>query len=88
MYSLEIEKRVYEKFNKLSKKDKSQLECINSKIQQILANPHHFKPLRFSMAGLYHAHIMKSFVITYRIDEKTKTVIIIDYDHHDKIYKH
>ena len=42
MYSLEIEKKVYEQFEKLSKKDKEQLIVIDSKIKQILENPDHF----------------------------------------------
>jgi mRNA-degrading endonuclease RelE of RelBE toxin-antitoxin system len=32
-------------------------------------------------------HIDKSFVLVFSIDETEKTVIIEDYDHHDKIYK-
>jgi mRNA-degrading endonuclease RelE of RelBE toxin-antitoxin system len=28
-----------------------------------------------------------SFVLTYFIDEKNKTVILEDFDHHDEIYK-
>ena len=88
MYSLEIEKKVYEQFEKLSKKDKQQLIVIDSKIKQILENPDHFKPLRFPMAGFRRVHILKSFVLVYRIDEARKTVIIVDCDRHDKIYNH
>jgi YafQ family addiction module toxin component len=88
MYALEVTESVGEKFKKLSKKDKVQMEAIDCKILQILENPHHFKPLRFSMAGTYRVHVMKSFVLIYCVDEERKTVTILDYDHHDKIYKH
>lgn len=88
MYLLEIENGVYEKFERLGKKDNVQLAAINSKIKQILAEPHRFKSLRFSMAGLHRVHVMKSFVLVYRVDEGRKTVIIMDYDHHDSIYRH
>ncbi len=88
MYSLEVEERVYSKFEKLRKRDQVQLNAINSKIKQILENPRRFKPLKFPMAGLFRVHVMKSFVLIYRVDEARKTVIIIDYDHHDKIYHH
>jgi len=36
--------------------------------------------------GIYRVHIDKSFVLTYEIDEKNKTVKLLDYEHHDKIY--
>ncbi len=88
MYSLEISDSVNEKFKKLSKKDKFQMGAIDSKIMQILENPHHFKPLRFSMSGTYRVYIMKSFVLIYCVDEERKVVTLLDYDHHDKIYKH
>jgi len=30
----------------------------------------------------------KHFVLTFSVDEKTKTVIFEDYEHHDNIYQH
>lgn len=88
MYELEVEKRAYKKFKHLSKKDRAQLAAINSKITQILENPHRFKPLKFPMNGIYRVHILKSFVLIYRIDENRKTVVILDHNHHDDIYGH
>ena len=85
-YALDISDNVNRKFNKLTKKDKKQLEIINKKINQIRENPLHFKPLRGDMKGARRVHIDKSFVLTYEIDEKNKVVRILDYDHHDKIY--
>lgn len=85
-YSLEVSDEVDKKFKKLKKKDKKQLEIINKKIQQILKNPYHFKPLRGDMHGARRVHIDKSFVLIYEICEKEKVVRILDYDHRDKIY--
>jgi len=34
-----------------------------------------------------HVHIMGSFVLVYSVDEARKTVVLEDYDHHDKIYR-
>ena len=82
-YTKEIEKT----FFKLKKKNISELRNINKKINQILKNPHHYKPLRKNLYGLYRVHINKSFVLTFEIDETSKRVTFIDYDHHDKIYK-
>ena len=85
-YNLEISKELERKFAKLSKKNKKQLEIINKKVEQILENPYHFKPLRGDMHGSRRVHIEKSFVLTYEIKEETRIVRLLDYDHHDNIY--
>ena len=85
-YNLEISEELGRKFAKLSKKNKKQLEIINKKIEQILDNPHHFKPLRGDMHGSRRVHIGKSFVLTYEIKEEKKVVRLLDYDHHDNVY--
>ncbi|MGD9275679.1 MAG: type II toxin-antitoxin system mRNA interferase toxin, RelE/StbE family [Candidatus Pacearchaeota archaeon] len=86
VYELQISKEADKKFNKISKKNKKLLEIINKKIQQILLNPYHFKPLTGKMKNIFRVHIDKSFVLTYEVLEIKKIVRILDFDHHDKIY--
>jgi mRNA-degrading endonuclease RelE of RelBE toxin-antitoxin system len=38
------------------------------------------------MTGIFRVHIGKSFVLTYEILEEKRTVKLIDYNHHDKVY--
>jgi YafQ family addiction module toxin component len=83
---LEVVKSVDKIFEKLGKKNPEQLEEINKKIQQMLENPHQFKPLRFPMQHMRRIHI-GSFVLIYDIDENRKIVTIRRYEHHDKAYK-
>ncbi|MBN2421885.1 type II toxin-antitoxin system mRNA interferase toxin, RelE/StbE family [Candidatus Woesearchaeota archaeon] len=85
-YSLKISEKADRKFKKLFKKDKRQLQIINKKIKQIRENPYHFKPLRGDMYGARRVHIDKSFILIYQIDENNKRILILDYNHHDKIY--
>ncbi len=85
-YGLEISEELNKKFIKLSRKGKKQLEVINKKVQQILKNPHRFKLLRGDMHGARRVHIDKSFVLTFEIDENGRTVRLLDYEHHDRIY--
>ena len=85
-YSLFISDELDKKFSKLVKKNKKQMLVIKKKIDQILENPYHFKPLRGDMHGSRRVHIEKSFVLTYEIDEKKKVIRLLDCDHHDKIY--
>ena len=84
-YLLDISDHADRIFRKLAKKDKTQLEAINKKIKMILENPEHFKPLKGDMKGSRRVHF-DPFVLVYEIDESTKTVRILDYGHHDKIY--
>ena len=86
MYSLEVRESVDRIFSKLAKKNPKQMRIIDKKIQQVLENPHHFKPLRAPMQHLRRVHVDKSFVLIYSVDEQRKIVIIEDYDHHDNVY--
>ncbi|MCR4336067.1 MAG: type II toxin-antitoxin system RelE/ParE family toxin [archaeon] len=87
MYNLEIAKQVEKTFEKIAKKDPVQERAVKSKIKQIIENPYHFKPLRKPMQNKRRVHTYGPFVMVYSINEKTKTVFIEDYDHHDNIYK-
>ena len=84
-YNLQISDDLDRIFSKLRKKNKKQLQIINKKIQQILDNPYHFKPLRGDMHGARRVHIDKSFVLTYEVDEEERLVRLLDFDHHDNI---
>ncbi|MFW6283726.1 MAG: type II toxin-antitoxin system RelE family toxin [Minisyncoccales bacterium] len=86
MYELAIRPSLDNKFQKLAKKNKKQLEIIFKKIEEILSNPHHFKNLRKPLQHLKRIHIDKHFVLTYSVDEQTKIITLEDYNHHDKIY--
>ena len=87
--------RVYAPFNaptldrkmcKLLKKDKPKYEMLQSKMEEIAQDPHHYKSLGNVMAGTQRVHI-GSFVLTFTILEDEKKVVFLDVDHHDKIYR-
>lgn len=84
MYELELSEKIDKIFTKLSKRNIKQLEIINKKVQQILQNPYHFKPLKNELKNIRRVHIDSSFVLTYEIKENI--IRLLDYDHHDKIY--
>ena len=85
-YKLDVPEKLDLIFDKLSKKDKKQLDIINKKVDKILENPYQFKPLTGDMKGIRRVHIGKSFVLTYEILENEKIVRLLDYAYHDKIY--
>lgn len=61
-------------------------KILNKKINQIILNPHHYKSLRNKLSGERRIHILKSFVLKFKIDEQNKIVIFIFFGHHDKAY--
>jgi len=86
MYSLKIKKNLDEKLKKLYKKDRKKYEILLKKAEEVIKNPNHYKNLKSPLHFLRRVHIDKHFVLTFSIDEKTKTVTLEDFDHHDKIY--
>jgi len=87
MYKLEIKESLDRKFKKLKKKDREMLMLIDRKVQTILDDPCRFKPLRKPLQNKRRVHIAGSFVLIYEINEQKKTVTLVDFDHHDNIYK-
>jgi YafQ family addiction module toxin component len=88
MYTLKIKPDLEKTFKKLAKKNSKQVEIILKKIDEILSNPHRYKNLRAPLNDWKRVHVDKHFVLTFSIDEDSKTVTLEDYDHHDTIYKH
>ena len=84
-YKLEISEQLDRIFRKIARKDKLQFEILSRKIREIIVNPQIGKPLTANMAGQRRIHI-RNFVLTYDILEKEKTVRLLDYDHHDRVY--
>ena len=87
MYKLFVRKSVETIFLKLAKKNPKQLEIIHKKINEICKNPQHYKNLKKPLQHLKRVHVDSNFVMLFSVDETSKTVIIEDYDHHDKIYR-
>ena len=86
MYGIRINPLVKKRFHKLSKKNPKQLEIINSKLLDIIKDPHRYKNLRSPLNNFKRVHIDKHFVLIFSIDEENKLVRLKNYDHHDNIY--
>ena len=87
IYRLAVKESLDKRLKKLSKEDKEMIRLIHRKVQEILDDPHRFKPLKRPMQNKRRVHVGGSFVLIYEIDEKKNTVILLDFDHHDNIYK-
>jgi len=87
MYKLNIDNKLKKLFIKIKKKNRLLAEILKRKITEIIEDPYRFKPLTANMAGIRRVHIGKSFVLIYEILEKEKIVRLLDFNHHDKVYK-
>ncbi len=87
MYNYEVMPELQRILNKLFKKNKIMYEQVMKKIEEIIKNPYHYKPLKYGLVGERRVHIMKSFVLKYEIDETRKTIIFLFFGHHDEAYK-
>ncbi|MBI4147998.1 type II toxin-antitoxin system mRNA interferase toxin, RelE/StbE family [Candidatus Woesearchaeota archaeon] len=70
-------------FQKVKKKDRILATRIQKKIDEIISNPEHFKPLQHVLKGKRRAHV-GSFVILYEF--KNNVVLFIKCEHHDNVY--
>ena len=86
-YSYSIEKKLKATLKKTYKKDKKLYDAVMKKIEEIIENPRHYKPLRYDLKGLRRVHPEKSFVFVFEIDEVAKMVRFLDLGHHDEIYR-
>lgn len=87
MYKLKTSSHIDKIFFKLSKKNLKQLIIIEKKVKEIIQNPNRYKNLRAPLNEWKRVHIDKHFVLAFSVDDKSKTVTLEDYDHHDNIYK-
>ncbi len=72
------------KFKKLTKKDGLLKERIIRKLQEIINNPDIGEPKRHALRGLRSVHI-DPFVVAYVVINDI--VLLINFDHHDKVYE-
>ena len=87
MYNIEINPSCQRDIDKLCKKNPVLKEALEKKMNEILENPQHYKPLKYNLAGERRVHIMKSFVLKFEINEQNKIVTFFFFGHHDEAYK-
>ena len=69
---------------RLKRKDKSLLSRLDKKIDEILKNPEHYKPLRRRHKNKRRVHV-GPFVISFRI--VGNIVMFCSFKHHDDAYR-
>jgi YafQ family addiction module toxin component len=83
MSESEFTREFLDRIKKLKKKDNLLFKRLESKIEEILENPSHYKPLRDDLKGTRRVHV-GHFVIIFKIEDET--VIFISFKHHNDAY--
>jgi len=86
-YGWEMEEHCQKEVNKYVKKNPLLKKVLLNKIEEIIENPQHYKPLKYDFAGERRVHILKNFVLKFIIDESNKTIKFLFFGHHDEAYK-
>jgi YafQ family addiction module toxin component len=75
----------------IAKKDQKMSEAINKKIKQIISSDDftidHYKNCQHELKEYKRVHIMKHFVLLFKVFKEEKFILFDKFDHHDKIYR-
>ena len=85
-YSIQLEIRLEKKLVKLGSKDKRIYERVIHKMLELSENPYSGKPLRKVLKGKWRVHV-GPFVLIYQINEADKSIVFLEFEHHDEAYK-
>ena len=85
-YHVEISPKLQKEFKKLQKKNPVQLIAIDKKVQEIKLHPERYKNLNSPMENLKRVHIDTHFVLLFSVNDKTKTITLEYFEHHDDAY--
>jgi len=85
-YAIAYHPKCKKEIHKLCNKNPVLEKILKKKMEEIVQNSHHYKPLRYEFSGERRVHIMKNFVLKFIIDDKSKTVKFIAFEHPDTVY--
>jgi YafQ family addiction module toxin component len=86
MYAADILPSCQKDIDKLGSKNPVLAKAVENKMEEIRDFPYHYKPLKYDLAGERRVHV-GSFVLKFKINETSKTVIFVFFGHHDEAYK-
>jgi mRNA-degrading endonuclease RelE of RelBE toxin-antitoxin system len=88
IYAFEIKPGCKDAISKRCKRNRLLETALRKKISEIIENPHRYKHLRYDFKHEFRVQILKSFVLKYEIDEANKTIVFVQFGHHDEAYEH
>lgn len=84
-YIIEYDQHFLKRFSKLKRHDPQLYERLEKKMEEIVMNLEHYKPLENVLKGKRRAHI-GHFVVIFSFDKSLGIVTFLEFDHHDNVY--
>jgi YafQ family addiction module toxin component len=85
-WGLEVSPEFERDYRKLCGRNAAFKHAVDPKVNQILENPLHYKPLRQPLQGIRRAHVGGSFVLMFEPIRRRQTVRLLRLAHHDEAY--
>ena len=80
-----------ETLKKLYKKNREAYEAILSKMDEVASRDEtsieFYKNMRYNLKEYKRVHVMKSFVLMFKLFKKQNFILFDKFDHHDKVYR-
>ena len=86
-YRIKVRSSLDRKLHKLLKRNRRRYQLVLKKVTEITNNPLRYKNLKAPLDVWKRVHVNKHFVLAFSVDERTRTIYLEDFDHHDNIYK-
>ena len=85
-WTLEVSPEFERDYRKLCGRDAAFRKAVDKKVEQILLQPSHYKPLRAPLQGLRRVHVGGSFVLLFEPIANRNVVRLLRLAHHDEAY--
>jgi len=85
-WDLEVSIDFERDYRKLCRKNTGFRAAVDSKVEQILRQPEHYKPLRAPFQGVRRVHVGGSFVLLFEPIAGRRVVRLLRLVHHDEAY--
>lgn len=85
-WTIEVSPEFERDYRKLCGKNAGFRTAVDKKVDQILQDPLHYKPLRAPLQGVRRAHVAGSFVLLFEPIERSSIVRFMRLAHHDEAY--
>lgn len=86
MYAIDFSEDFRDQLEKMKRRNPFLFERLTKKMNEILENPTHYKPLRNVLKNKREVHI-GSFVLLFEVDDINKVVVFLKYGHHDDVFR-
>lgn len=91
MFEIDFDPEFQSTLDNLKDSQPDNYNAIIKKIMQVAENlewnSNHYKNLKYPLNKYKRTHVNTHYVLIFKVNNDLHSVLFIDYDHHDNIYK-